>query len=160
MKEKIKNLEELQQIIADLKSKGKKIVHCHGVFDLLHIGHIRYLTAAAVEGDILFVAINSDRSVRVLKGETRPLFPVSDRAELVAAFECVDNVMIFDDLTADFLLDKLRPEIHAKGTDYTVETVPERKIVQSYGGRIAIVGDSKDRSSANFFERIQKRVGV
>ena len=157
---KLVSLDQALTLRNKAREKKQSVVFTNGCFDLLHVGHIRYLTAAAVEGDILFVAINSDRSVRVLKGETRPLFPASDRAELIAAFECVDNVMIFDDLTADFLLEKLQPEVHAKGTDYTVETVPELKIVQSYGGRIAIVGDSKDRSSAKIFERIQKKVGI
>ncbi len=156
---KLVTLKRALELREKARAQGKSVVVTNGCFDLLHVGHVRYLTAAAAEGDFMFVALNSDRSVRALKGVSRPLFPVSDRAEIISAFECVDRVIIFDDPTADHLLEQLRPDVHAKGTDYTAETVPERETVQDYGGRIAIVGDPKDRSSAGLLQRIGGRIG-
>lgn len=159
-RDKLVTVEQALELRSAARLQRKSVVFTNGCFDLLHVGHIRYLTAAAVEGDLLFVALNSDNSVRALKGAHRPLFPATDRAEIISALECVDWVIIFDDSTADRLLEYLRPDIHAKGTDYTVQTVPERETVRSYGGRIVIVGDPKDRSSAGLFEQIRQRVGA
>jgi D-glycero-beta-D-manno-heptose 1-phosphate adenylyltransferase len=125
------------------------------VFDLLHVGHVRYLQAAAAEADRLIVAVNDDASVRVLKGPTRPILPARDRAELVAALRGVHYVIIFPEPTVAPLLELLRPDVHCKGTDYTAETVPERETVRAYGGRIAIVGDPKDHSTRDLLARIK-----
>lgn len=153
---KNRTLEELKKIIQEKQENGKTVVFANGCFDLLHVGHVRYLKAARALGDILVLGLNGDQSVRVLKGEGRPLMNEQERLELVAAFECVDHVIIFDDLTADRILTELKPDIHAKGTDYTEETVPERRTVLSYGGRVAIVGDPKDRSSREYIRRLQR----
>lgn len=131
-----------------LRAEGKRIVLANGCFDLLHVGHIRYLTGARELGDVLIVGINSDQSTRILKGPSRPLFPHGERAEILAALICVDYVTIFPELTVENLLLALKPDIHAKGTDYTEESVPEAAIVRSYGGRVAIVGDPKNHSSS------------
>ena len=144
---KIKTLEELESVILREKKKGKEVVMANGCFDLLHVGHVRYLEAARLEGDLLVVAINSDASVRQIKGPGRPFVPQEERLELVAALEAVDYVFLFYDLTLDRILLRLKPQVQAKGTDYTEKTVPERGTVLSYGGRIAICGDPKDHSS-------------
>jgi len=144
---KIKTLEELESVILREKKKGKEVVMANGCFDLLHVGHVRYLEAARLEGDLLVVAINSDASVRQIKGPGRPFVPQKERLELVAALEAVDYVFLFYDLTLDRILLRLKPQVQAKGTDYTEKTVPERGTVLSYGGRIAICGDPKDHSS-------------
>ncbi len=123
------------------------VAFANGCFDLLHVGHVRYLQGARAEGDRLVVAVNSDASVRRLKGEGRPILNEKARAELVAALACVDYVVVFDDPTVDRLLTMLEPDVHCKGTDYTVDTVPERDTVRAYGGRVAIVGDPKDHST-------------
>src|SRR5688572_18331626 len=136
----------LSQIKADRRA-GRTISLANGCFDLLHVGHVRYLQGAATEADRLVVAINSDASTRALKGEGRPILDQHARAELVAALACVDYVVIFDDPTVDRLLNLLKPDVHCKGTDYTLETVPERETVRAYGGRVAIVGDPKDHST-------------
>jgi rfaE bifunctional protein nucleotidyltransferase chain/domain len=133
---------------------GRTIAFANGCFDLLHVGHVRYLEAAAREADVLVVAINDDDSVRALKGEGRPILAAEHRAELVAALRCVDYVVIFPEPTVAPLLDALRPEVHCKGTDYTVESVPERETVRAYGGRTAIVGDPKDHSTRGLLSRI------
>ena len=146
-KSKIKTLEELESIVLREKEKGRKVVMANGCFDLLHVGHIRYLEAARLEGDLLVVAVNSDASVRQLKGSGRPFVPQEERLEMVAALEAVDYVFLFYDLTLDRILLRLKPQVQAKGTDYTEKTVPERGTVLSYGGRIAICGDPKDHSS-------------
>jgi rfaE bifunctional protein nucleotidyltransferase chain/domain len=156
MPSKLRNLEELVQIIGHEQSKGHVVVFSNGCFDLLHAGHIRYLEAAKAEGDILIVAINGDSSVRALKGPGRPLMPESERAEIISALECVDHVLLFHDSTVDELLLFLKPDVHAKGTDYSHETVPERETVLSYGGRIAIVGDPKDHSTSSYLEAIRR----
>jgi D-glycero-beta-D-manno-heptose 1-phosphate adenylyltransferase len=138
------------------RAAGRTIAFANGAFDLLHVGHVRYLEAAAQHGDVLVVAVNDDASVRGLKGEGRPIMTASDRAELVAALRCVDYVVIFPEPTVGPLLDALRPDVHCKGTDYTVESVPERAIVQAYGGRTAIVGDPKDHSTRDLLARIAR----
>jgi len=131
------------------------IAFANGGFDLLHVGHVRYLEGAKREADRLVVAINSDASVRALKGPSRPVLPESDRAELVAALRAVDYVVIFDEPTVAPLLELLKPDVHCKGTDYTVDTVPERETVRGYGGRIAIVGDPKDHSTTDLLSRLK-----
>lgn len=135
---------------------GRTIAFANGGFDLLHVGHVRYLEAARAEADCLVVAVNSDASIRALKGEGRPVLDQDARAELVAALRAVDYVVIFDDPTVDRLLARLRPDVHCKGTDYTVDTVPERETVRAYGGRIAIVGDPKDHSTTGLLGRLAR----
>ena len=136
------------------RAAGRSVAFANGCFDLLHVGHIRYLESAAREADRLVVAINDDASVRGLKGEGRPILTAADRAELVAALRCVDYVVIFPEPTVGPLLETLRPDVHCKGTDYTVESVPEREVVRAYGGRTAIVGDPKDHSTRDLLARI------
>jgi rfaE bifunctional protein nucleotidyltransferase chain/domain len=153
---KIETTERLIEKVAAARLAGKKIVFANGCFDLLHVGHIRYLEGAKALGDILIVGINSDRAVKILKGNERPLMPASERAEIIAALECVDYVTIFDALTVTELLTILKPDIHAKGTDYSVDSVPERETVKAYGGTVAIVGDPKDHSTTTFLEKISK----
>jgi len=148
--------EELVAAVARERSEGCTIAFANGCFDLLHVGHIRYFQGAAAEADRLVVAINDDRSVRELKGAGRPILPAADRAELVAAVRGVDFVVVFGDATVERLLNLLRPDVHCKGTDYTVETVPERAIVQAYGGRTAIVGDAKAHSTRDIISRLAR----
>ncbi len=136
------------------RAAGRTLAFANGAFDLLHVGHVRYLQAAAREADVLIVAVNDDASVRGLKGEGRPIVTDRDRAELVAALRCVDYVVIFPEPTVGPLLEALRPDVHCKGTDYTADSVPERGIVQAYGGRTAIVGDPKDHSTRDLLARI------
>jgi len=146
---------ELLAAVARDRGAGKTIAFANGGFDLLHVGHIRYLQGAAAEADRLVVAINDDRSVAALKGPGRPVLPAADRAELVAGLRCVDYVVIFGEKTVERLLLLLKPDVHCKGTDYTVETVPERAVVASYGGRTAIVGDPKDHATRDLLARIK-----
>jgi rfaE bifunctional protein nucleotidyltransferase chain/domain len=141
------------------RAAGRTVAFANGCFDLLHVGHVRYLQAAAREADRLVVAINDDRSVAELKGPNRPLLSETDRAELVAALRGVDYVVIFPEPTVTPLLLALKPDVHCKGTDYTVDTVPERETVRGYGGRIAIVGDPKDHSTRDLLARIRGRNG-
>jgi rfaE bifunctional protein nucleotidyltransferase chain/domain len=148
--------DELLRRVAAERAAGRTIAFANGCFDLLHVGHIRYLEAAAREADRLIVAINDDASVRRLKGEGRPILAAADRAELVAALRWVDYVVIFPEPTVGPLLEAIRPDVHCKGTDYTVDTVPEREIVRAYGGRIAIVGDPKDHSTRDLLARIER----
>ena len=138
------------------RRKGARIVLANGCFDLFHVGHIRYLAGAKSLGDVLIVGINSDRQVRKLKGENRPFMPEQERAEIVSALKFVDLVTIFDEPSVAELIRAVRPDFHAKGTDYTPETVPEREIVKEYGGKTAIVGDPKDHSSSEFLERLRR----
>ena len=142
------------RVTAD-RTQGLTHAFANGVFDLLHVGHVRYLQAAAAEADRLIVAINDDASVRALKGPRRPVMAAADRAELVAALRGVDYVVIFPEATVTPLLELLRPAVHCKGTDYTVDTVPERNTVLGYGGRVAIVGDPKDHSTRHLLSRIK-----
>jgi rfaE bifunctional protein nucleotidyltransferase chain/domain len=144
----------IAQVNAD-RAAGRSIAFANGVFDLLHVGHVRYLKAAAAEGDRLVVAVNDDDSVRTLKGPGRPVLGAADRAELVAALRGVDYVVIFPEPTVAPLLLALEPDVHCKGTDYAVDTVPERETVRAYGGRIAIVGDPKDHSTRDLLSRIR-----
>ena len=148
--------DELLRRVAAERAAGRTMAFANGCFDLLHVGHIRYLEAAAREADRLIVAINDDASVRRLKGEGRPILAAADRAELVAALRWVDYVVIFPEPTVGPLLEAIRPDVHCKGTDYTVDTVPEREIVRAYGGRIAIVGDPKDHSTRDLLARIER----
>ncbi len=136
------------------RAAGRTIALANGCFDILHVGHVRYLEAAAREADVLIVAINDDASVKVLKGENRPILAAEHRAELVGALRSVDFVIIFPESTVTPLLDALRPDVHCKGTDYTADTVPERETVKAYGGRIAIVGDPKNHSTRDLLARI------
>jgi len=156
MPSKLRVLEEIKKVVREARSGGQIVVFCNGCFDLLHAGHIRYLEAARREGDILIVGINGDESVKALKGPGRPLMPEEERAEIISAMECVDHVLIFNDSTVDRLLLLLKPDVHAKGTDYSCDTVPERETVLGYGGRIAIVGDPKDHSTRDYLEHIRK----
>jgi rfaE bifunctional protein nucleotidyltransferase chain/domain len=136
------------------KEKGSRVVLANGCFDVLHVGHIRYLQGAKALGDLLVVGINSDTQVAVLKGPGRPVMAERERAEIVASVAAVDLVTIFDEPTVENLLLAIRPDIHAKGTDYTEETVPERYVVRSYGGRVAIVGDPKTHSTSEILDRL------
>ena len=145
----------IKRVAAD-RAAGKTIAFANGCFDLLHVGHVRYLQAAAAEADVLVVAINDDESVRTLKGEGRPILEAQHRGELVAALRGVDYVVIFPEPTVGPLLDALHPDVHCKGTDYTLDTVPERDIVTAYGGRVAIVGDPKDHSTRDLLERVRR----
>jgi len=146
--------EQLAGRVRENRARGLTHAFANGCFDLLHVGHVRYLEAARREADRLIVAVNDDRSMRGLKGPNRPILPEADRAELVAALRAVDYVVIFSEPTVTPLLELLKPEVHCKGTDYTVETVPERDTVRAYGGRIAIVGDPKDHSTRDLLARL------
>ena len=134
--------------VAARRKQGARVVLANGCFDILHVGHVRYLEGAKAEGDLLVVGINSDNQVAILKGPGRPIMREQERAEIVAALDAVDLVTIFDEPTVTELLLALKPEVHAKGTDYTQETVPEREVVRGYGGRVAIVGDPKNHSTS------------
>ena len=139
--------------VAIARKGGARVVFANGCFDLLHVGHVRYLEAAKGLGDLLVVGVNSDEQVWRLKGEGRPFIPARERAEVIASLRAVDYVTIFPEPTVTELLLALRPDIHAKGTDYTEETVPERDVVRSFGGRVQIVGDPKDHSSTEMVRR-------
>jgi len=153
---KIVSREGLLAAAARERAGGKRIVFANGGFDLLHVGHVRYLEAARREGDWLVVAVNSDRSVARAKGPVRPILPEDERAEIVAALACVDAVVIFDDDSPARLIADVRPDVHAKGTDYTEASVPERGVVAAYGGRTVIVGDPKDHATTDLLERIKQ----
>ena len=146
---------ELVDAVAKERDAGRTIAFANGCFDLLHVGHTRYLAGAAAEAHRLIVAVNDDRSVRQLKGAGRPVLSAADRAEMVAALEGVDYVITFSDPDVNRLLNLLKPDVHCKGSDYTVDTVPERQTVLAYGGRIAIVGDPKDHSTRDLLARIK-----
>ena len=146
--------ERLRDLVATARGEEQTIALANGCFDLLHVGHVRYLRGAAAEADRLVVGVNDDRSVRELKGRRQPLQPAAERAELIAAFEMVDYVVVFSGTTAAELLQSIRPDVHCKGTDYTVDTVPERDVVRAYGGRTVIVGGSKDHSTRDLLGRI------
>ena len=156
MLQKILNREELARRVAEWRRGGERIVLANGCFDLLHVGHLRYLQGAKQLGGKLVVGVNADASVQRLKGPGRPVVPGAERAELLAALEVVDAVVIFPEPDVRALIAELRPDIHAKGTDYTAESVPEREVVQAYGGRVAIVGDPKDHSVTSMLEQLQK----
>jgi rfaE bifunctional protein nucleotidyltransferase chain/domain len=147
-------LEDLPERVA-----GRRVVLANGCFDILHVGHIRYLQAARKLGDLLVVAVNDDRSVRGLKGPGRPILPVEDRMTLVAAIECVDYVVSFPEPDVGHVIEVLRPAVHAKGTDYTEDSVPEADLVRRYGGEVRIAGDPKDHSTRDILSAIRRRLG-
>jgi rfaE bifunctional protein nucleotidyltransferase chain/domain len=151
---KIKSLQELKKLAQEYRSSGSKIVFANGCFDLIHAGHIRYLESAKALGNILIVGLNGDVSVAALKGAGRPLQPEAERAEILASMACVDYVLLFDAPTVDGILKELKPDVHAKGTDYTEESVPERETVLAYGGQVAIAGDPKDHSTRDLIQKI------
>jgi D-glycero-beta-D-manno-heptose 1-phosphate adenylyltransferase len=153
---KVVNRQTLQQRVAEWRRSGETVVLANGCFDLLHVGHIRYLRAAKALGGRLVVAINSDASARQLKGEGRPLMPEQERAEIMAALEDVDAVVIFSEPDVRALVREVRPDVHAKGTDYTAQNVPERDLVVECGGRVEIVGDPKDHSSSDMLRAMKK----
>ena len=153
--ERIVDRATLQENIQAARQEGATIVLANGCFDVLHAGHVRYLDGARALGDLLVVGINSDAQVTELKGPGRPILPQLERAELVASLEAVDFVTIFHEPTVAELLLAIKPDIHAKGTDYTAETVPERDVVRSFGGRVAIVGDPKDHSTSELIARLK-----
>ncbi|MEP6787463.1 MAG: adenylyltransferase/cytidyltransferase family protein [Acidobacteriota bacterium] len=150
----ILDLAALKNEVEKARSNGSSIVLANGCFDLFHVGHVRYLAGAKALGDILVVGVNSDRHARILKGKGRPFVPENERAELVSALRFVDFVTIFDEPTVGGLIKTLRPDFHAKGTDYSTDTVPERDIVRECGGKVAIVGDPKDHSSTELIVAI------
>jgi D-glycero-beta-D-manno-heptose 1-phosphate adenylyltransferase len=155
-REKILSREGLHRVLEEHRRAGSKIVFANGIFDLLHAGHVRYLQAARAEGDLLVVGVNSDASTRKLKGEGRPILTERARAWLVAALEAVDYVVIFDELDVKPLLRALKPDVHAKGTDYTAESVPEAALANLLGIRVAIVGDSKQHSTRGLLARLRR----
>jgi D-glycero-beta-D-manno-heptose 1-phosphate adenylyltransferase len=150
------SLPELIEAVARDRAAGRTIALANGCFDVLHVGHVRYLQGAAAEADRLVVAVNDDDSVRMLKGEGRPIMSAADRAELVAGLRPVDYVVVFEGRTVADVLEAIRPDVHCKGTDYTVESVPERALVAAYGGRTAIVGDPKDHSTRDLLARVRE----
>jgi rfaE bifunctional protein nucleotidyltransferase chain/domain len=152
---KIVPLAEVETRVAEARRAGRTVALANGCFDVLHVGHVRYLEGARAQADLLVVGVNGDGSVRRLKGENRPVLPAADRAALVAALRAVDLVVVFEEDDVGRLLRTLRPDVHCKGTDYTVDSVPEREIVRSYGGRVAIVGDPKDHDTSRLLARIR-----
>ena len=150
-------LAEAQALREEARKRGALVAVANGAFDLLHVGHLRYLEGAkqATAGGFLIVGVNTDASVRALKGPRRPFVPEQERAELVAALRCVDRVVLFGEPTAAGLLTALRPDLHVKGTDYTAETVPERELVASFGGRTIVAGDPKDHSTTDLIARLK-----
>jgi D-glycero-beta-D-manno-heptose 1-phosphate adenylyltransferase len=151
---KLRQLQDLPSVV-----RGKKVVLANGCFDMLHVGHLRYLEHARALGDVLVVAINSDESMRGIKDPGRPILGQDERVSLVSALRCVDYVVLFDEPDISRVLEILRPAVHAKGTDYTEETVPERDKVQAYGGKVRIAGDPKDHSTRGIIERILEKAG-
>ena len=156
MKDKIVALEELPSVLSRARRQGRRVALANGLFDILHVGHLRYLQAARLEADLLVVAVNSDGSARRLKGPSRPVTPQDERAELLAGFACVDYVTIFEYDTVEPLLRDLRPDVHCKGTDYTAETVPEAGLARELGIRVAIVGDPKDHATRDIISRMRE----
>jgi D-glycero-beta-D-manno-heptose 1-phosphate adenylyltransferase len=145
----------LELALAKERARGRTIAFANGCFDVIHVGHVRYLQDAKKEADVLVVGVNGDASVRELKGEGRPVMPASERAEIIAAIEGVDYVTIFDEPSPARLLGALEPDVHCKGTDYTPDSVPERDVVQAYGGRVAIVGDPKEHSTSELLKKLK-----
>ncbi len=144
----------LQELLEKHRGEGKTVAWANGCFDLLHVGHIRFIQGAAAVADLLIVGVNGDDSVRALKGPDRPLMPAAERAEIIAAIEGVDYVLIFEERSPAAILSRLRPDVQCKGTDYTADSVPEADIVRSYGGRVMIVGDPKDHSTTALISRL------
>jgi rfaE bifunctional protein nucleotidyltransferase chain/domain len=158
-KSKIMTREQLRERVAEWRRQGQPVILANGCFDLLHVGHVRYLQGAKALGGKLVVAMNSDKSVRQIKGEGRPFMPGDERAEIIAALSDVDAVVIFDEPDVRSLIREFHPDVQAKGTDYTRETVPERDEVLAYGGRVEIVGDPKDHSTTNLLAQLPSRSG-
>jgi rfaE bifunctional protein nucleotidyltransferase chain/domain len=152
---KLGTLEEVRERVEAARGRGQKVALANGCFDVLHVGHVRYLEGARAEADVLVVGVNDDTSVRRLKGEGRPVLPAEDRALLVAALRAVDHVVVFEEEDVSRLLRTLQPDVHCKGSDYTPETVPERDVVRGYGGRVAIVGDAKSHDTRTLIARIR-----
>jgi rfaE bifunctional protein nucleotidyltransferase chain/domain len=152
----IEDRAELARLLAGHRARGERVVMANGGFDLLHVGHIRYLRGAAAEGDVMVVALNSDRSVQQNKGPGRPLMPLAERMEILSAIEGAAYVTSFDEPTCDGLLETLRPDVHAKGTDYTPENLPERATLKRLGIRLAIVGDPKDHASTALLRKMKE----
>ena len=150
---------ELKRLLAGRRAEGLRVALANGLFDLLHVGHLRYLEAARREADLLVVAVNSDGSARALRGPSRPVVPAVERAEILAALRCVDYVTIFDETTVVPVLRDLRPDVHCKGTDYTAESVPEAGAARELGIRVAIVGDPKRHATSDLLERIRSLPG-
>jgi len=159
MAEVILDRSVLAERVKALQAQGKKVVFTNGCFDLLHVGHVRYLRGAKALGDVLILALNTDESIRRLKGPQRPLMSLEDRLGVLSAFEMVDLVTAFDEDTAVPILTALKPDIQAKGTDYTTESIPEKDAVAAFGGEVAVVGDPKDHSSRDLIGEIIKRYG-
>jgi rfaE bifunctional protein nucleotidyltransferase chain/domain len=156
---KILTLGRLTATLEARRQEGRTVALANGLFDILHVGHLRYLEGAASQADLLVVAINADASARALRGAPRPHVPQDQRAELLAGFECIDHVTIFEDLTVEPLLRAIRPDVHCKGTDYTEETVPEAEAAKELGIRIAITGDPKRHSTRALIDRIRSTQG-
>jgi len=159
VKSKIKSLQQLKKIVKLLKLQGRTIVLANGCFDLLHVGHIRYLEASKKLGDVLIVALNNDRSIRMIKDPLRPIIKQKARAEIVASLAAVDYVVLFGEARVDRVLMALQPAIQSKGTDYTVTSVPEKDLVTAYGGRVAIAGDKKDHATKDLIKTIIQKYG-
>ena len=157
MSPKIISRSDVEALGERLRREGKRIAFANGCFELLHVGHVRFLQGAKEQGDVLVVGVNSDRAVRVLKGPGRPLLPEAARVELLAALACVDYVVVFDDDTAERILRDLRPHVQCKGTDYTEENVPERHVMRELGGAVRIVGDAKSHSTRDILAEIVRR---
>ncbi|MFC2165840.1 adenylyltransferase/cytidyltransferase family protein [Acidobacteriota bacterium] len=155
---KLHTLDQLKDLIPEEKRRGKRIVLANGCFDLIHVGHVRYLKESKDQGDILLVALNSDSSVRSLKGRGRPILTEGERVPIISSFSFVDYVTVFDELNVEKILLELKPDVHAKGSDYTVKTVPERETVLSYGGGIAITGGPKVKSTSEIIQEIQQSI--
>jgi rfaE bifunctional protein nucleotidyltransferase chain/domain len=158
--DKLRTIEELTDECAEWREQGLEVVLVNGGFDVLHVGHLRYLAAARELGDRLIAAVNSDLSVQLSKGEQRPIIPEIERVEILSHLWMVDRICLFDSETVSPVLERLKPQIHAKGTDYTVETVPEREVVAAYGGRTAICGDPKDHATTDLIGIIVERFGT
>lgn len=156
---KLRAIEELADECAGWRAQGETTVLVNGAFDMLHVGHLRYLAEASELGDHLIAAVNSDASVRAAKGDGRPIIPEAERVEILSHLWMVDRICLFDSLTVAPVLERLQPDVHAKGTDYTVETVPERRVVAAYGGRTVICGDPKDHATTDLIGAIVDRFG-
>ncbi len=159
MMEKVKTLTELKKIVADARSAGKRVVFANGCFDMLHGGHISYLQSAKAQGDMLVVGVNSDVSMKKIKGDKRPIYPEQERLELLGAIQYVDYMVLFDEESCDHLLRELHPDVHAKGTDYTRETVPERATSQALGIEVFIAGAPKENATKDIIRLILQRYG-
>ena len=156
---KVRSLEQITEYCRQWREEGRSIALVNGAFDLLHVGHLRYLHDASKHADILIAAVNTDESVRRSKGPSRPIIPQAERVEILSHLAMIDAIVLFDSLTVAPVLEQLTPDIHAKGTDYTISTVPEREVVEAYGGRTVICGDPKDHATTDVVGTILKRFG-